>query len=249
MAIKVHLTFNSKQFLKRVRAQETPEDYQNHQPIFSQGDAADAMFYIQSGHVKLTVVSRRGKKAVVALLGAGDFFGECCLTKRSPRTSTATAISHTKIARLSQPALLRLIQREPAFARLFIAYLLSRLLRIEEDFEDQLFNSSEERLARILLLLAHFGPDSNSETVPLRINQSGLAQMVGTTRSRVSYFMNKFRKLGFIEYDGNLTVNRGLLGVIGKEKSGANSGSRDRVLPMPGPKELESFPSRVPLQL
>ena len=225
MANKLHLIFNSKQFLKRVRAQETPEDYQNHQPIFSQGDAADAMFYIQSGNVKLTVLSRRGKTAVVALLGQGDFFGECCLTRRSLRTSTATAISHTKIARLSQSALVRIIQSEPAFARLFIAYLLSRILRIEEDFEDQLFNSSEERLARILLLLAHFGPDSSSETVPLRINQANLAQMVGTTRSRVSYFMNKFRKLGFIEYDGNLTVHRGLLGVIGREKSRTEPGS------------------------
>jgi len=249
MPSKVHLVFDSKQFLRRVRAQETPEDYQNHQPIFSQGDAADAMFYIQSGNVKLTVVSRRGKKAVVALLGQGDFFGECCLTRRARRTSTATAISHTKIARVSRSDLVRLIQRTPAFARLFIAYLLSRILRIEEDFEDQLFNSSEERLARILLLLAHFGPDSDTETVPLRINQGSLAQMVGTTRSRVSYFMNKFRKQGLIEYDGNLTVHRGLLGVIGQEKTRTNSGSPDRVLSMPKPTQLESDPSLVSLQL
>ncbi|MGD0695375.1 MAG: Crp/Fnr family transcriptional regulator [Terriglobia bacterium] len=216
MANNGNLIFNSKEFFKRVRTQKTTEDYQNQQPIFSQGDAADAMFYIQSGYVKLSVVSQRGKKAIVAVLGRGDFFGECCLTERSSRTSTATAIDHTTIARVNKGAILRIIQQEPAFARLFIAYLLSRVARIEAAFEDQLFNSSEQRLARILLLLAHFGPDSTSETVLLKISQASLAQMVGTTRSRVSHFMNKFRTLGFIDYTGNggLTVNSGLPSVL-----------------------------------
>lgn len=216
MANNGNLIFNSNEFLKRVRTQKTTEDYQNQQPIFSQGDAADAMFYIQSGYVKLSVVSERGKKAIVAVLGQGDFFGEGCLTNRSSRTSTATAIDHTTIARVDKRSVLRIIHQEPAFARLFIAYLLSRMVRIEEAFENQLFNSSEQRLARILLLLAHFGPDSTSESVLLRISQDGLAQMVGTTRSRVSHFMNKFRMLGFIDYTGNgtLTVNRGLPSVL-----------------------------------
>ncbi len=216
MANKVNMIFNSKEFLKRVRTQKTTEDYQNQQPIFSQGDAADAMYYIQSGYVKLSVVSQRGKKAVVAVLGRGDFFGEGCLTQRSPRTSTATAIDHTTIARVSRRAIIRLIHRERAFARLFIAYLLSRMVRVEEDFENQLFNSSEQRLARILLLLAHFGKESRAETIIPSLDQENLAQMVGTTRSRVSHFMNKFRKLGFVEYDSGmkLTVNSGLLSVV-----------------------------------
>jgi CRP/FNR family cyclic AMP-dependent transcriptional regulator len=235
MANNGNLIFNSKDFLKRVRTQETTEDYQNQQPIFSQGDPADAMFYIQSGYVKLSVVSQRGKKAVVAVLGRGDFFGEGCLTNGSPRTSTATAIHHTTIARVNKRDILRIIHQEPAFARLFIAYLLSRMVRVEEAFEDQLFNSSEQRLARILLSLAHFGPDSTSETVRLKISQDSLAQMVGTTRSRVSHFMNKFKRLGFIDYNGSLTVHRGLLGMVGHHTSWANSGSQGRGPSMTGP--------------
>jgi CRP-like cAMP-binding protein len=210
------LKFNSRNFLKRVGAQKTTREYQDRQTIYSQGDTADAMFQIQNGSVKLVVVSPRGKKAVIAILGPGDVFGEGCLVNRSLRKSTASAIQLSTIACVKKGPLLRLIHQEPAFAKLFISYLLSRMGRIEEDFVDRLFNFSEKRLARILLLLTSFGPESRDGTAFPRINQENLAQMVGTTRSRVSHFMNKFRKLGFVDYhgDGALTVHRGLLGGV-----------------------------------
>jgi CRP-like cAMP-binding protein len=174
------------------------------------------MFYIQTGNVKLEIASQRGKKAVIAILGPGDVFGEGCLGNRPLRISTALAIQTSTIARVQKGVLVRLIQQEPAFAKLMIAYLLSRMVRVEEDFVDRLFNFSEKRLARILLLLTSFGPESRDGTACPKISQEHLAQMVGTTRSRVSHFMNKFRKLGFVEYHSNgaLTVHRGLLGGI-----------------------------------
>jgi CRP-like cAMP-binding protein len=207
------LTFNSRNFLKSIGTQNTTREYQDRQAIYSQGDAADAMFCIQNGNVKLVVASPRGKQAVLAILGPGDVFGEGCLAKQSLRMSTATALQPSTIARVNKGALIRLIHQEPAFAKLFISYLLSRMGRVEEDFVDRLFNCSERRLARILLLLARFGKESRAETAFPRINQESLAQMVGTTRSRVSHFMNKFRKLGFVDYNGNgaLTVHGDLL--------------------------------------
>ena len=210
------LTFNSRNFLKSIGTQKTTREYQDRQAIYSQGDAADAMFCIQNGNVKLVVASPRGKQAVIAILGPGDVFGEGCLAKQSLRMSTATALQPSTIARVNKGALIRLIHQEPAFAKLFISYLLSRMGRVEEDFVDRLFNCSERRLARILLLLARFGKESRAETAFPRINQESLAQMVGTTRSRVSHFMNKFRKLGFVDYNGNgaLTVHGDLLSVV-----------------------------------
>jgi len=207
------LTFNSRNFLKRIGTQKTTREYQDRQVIYSQGDAADAMFHIQNGSVKLVVASPRGKQAVIAILGPGDVFGEGCLINQSLRMSTATAIQLSTIACVKKGPLVRLIHQEPAFAKLFISYLLSRMGRVEEDFVDRLFNFSEKRLARILLLLTNFGKESGDGTAFPRINQEHLAQMVGTTRSRVSHFMNKFRKLGLVDYAGNgaLTVHSGLL--------------------------------------
>jgi CRP-like cAMP-binding protein len=210
------LTFNSRSFLKRVGAQKTTREYQDRQAIYAQGDSADAMFHIQNGSVKLVVASPRGKQAVIAILGPGDVFGEGCLVNRALRMSTATAIQLSTISCVKKGILIRLIHQEPAFAKLMISYLLSRMVRVEEDFVDRLFNFSEKRLARILLLLTNFGAEGGDGTAFPRINQEYLAQMVGTTRSRVSHFMNKFRKLGFVDYNGDsaLTVHRGLLGTV-----------------------------------
>lgn len=208
------LVFNSRDFFKKIGAQNITRRYRNQQDIFSQGDAADGMFYIQNGNVKLTVQSNRGKKAVLAILGRGDCFGVGCLGEQSLRTSTATTIQQSTITLVKKDTLIRIIHQDPVFGKLMISYLLSRLGRIEEDFVDQLFNSSEERLARVLLRLAHFGKNGKPERVVPKINQEILAQMVGTTRSRVSHFMNHFRKLGFIEYNGRLMIRRGLLSVV-----------------------------------
>ena len=210
------LTFNSRNFLKRIGTHKTTQYYQDRQIIYSQGAAADAIFHIQTGNVKLEIASQRGKKAVVAVLGPGDMFGEGCLGNRSRRISTASAIQPSMIARVNKGAMARLIHRDPAFTKLFISYMISRMVRGEEDFVDRLFNFSEKRLARILLLLAHFGKGSQAETELPRINQEHLSQMVGTTRSRVSHFMSKFRKLGFVDYNGNgaLTVHRDLLSEV-----------------------------------
>ena len=211
------LTLSSRSFLKRIgRAKKTTGDYQDRQAIYSQGDEADSMFYIESGKVKLEIASVRGKKAVIAILGPGDVFGEGCLGNRAQRISTASAIQISKISRVSKAALIRLIHREPAFAELFISYMISRMVDFEEDFVDRLFNFSEKRLARILLMLANGGEDGQVQQPFPPFNQEHLAQMVGTTRSRVSHFMNKFRKLGLIDYHGNgaLTVHRNLLSAL-----------------------------------
>jgi CRP/FNR family transcriptional regulator, cyclic AMP receptor protein len=208
------LGFDPKTFLTRIENGKTTRKYRNKQVVFSQGDAADAVFYIESGKVKLTVVSTRGKEAVIGLLEPGSFFGEGCLASQSLRMSTASAAEPSSIIRLERGTMVGLLHREPDFTERFTAYLLSRNVRIEEDLVDQLFNSSEKRLARILLLLAHFGKEPRPETVIAKVSQETLAAMVGTTRSRVSHFMNRFRKMGFIHYNGGLQVHSGLLTVV-----------------------------------
>jgi CRP/FNR family cyclic AMP-dependent transcriptional regulator len=208
------LAFDPKAFLTRIENGKTTRDYRTRQVIFSQGDAADAVFYIQSGKVKLTVVSTRGKEAVIGVLEQGSFFGEGCLAAQPLRMSTASAIQPSRIMRVGKSTMVRVLHRQPEFAEHFTAYLLSRNVRIEEDLVDQLFNSSEKRLARILLLLAHFGKESRPESVIPKVSQETLAAMVGTTRSRVSYFMNRFRKMGFIQYNGGLEVHSALLTVV-----------------------------------
>jgi len=209
-----HVAFDPDLLLKKLDGGKTVQNYRDKQSIFSQGDPADAVFYIQKGKVKITVVSKRGKEAVVAILQEGDFFGEGCLSAQPLRISTANALQRATVMRLEKKMMVGLLHKEPEFAEMFIAYLLSRNIRIEEDLVDQLFNSSEKRLARLLLLLAHYGKDSKPETVLPKMSQETLAEMVGTTRSRVSYFMNKFRKMGFIDYNGSLHVHSALLTVV-----------------------------------
>jgi CRP-like cAMP-binding protein len=203
-------------FLAGISRGKTVLEYGANRPIFSQGDPADSVWYLQQGKVKLAVTSRQGKEAIVSVLGDNEFFGEGCLAGQPLRISAATALSDCTLYRIEKALMVRLLHEQHGISELFITYLLSRHTRYEEDLVDQLFNSSEKRLARILLLLAHFGKESRTETVHPGINQEHLAQMVGTTRSRVSHFMNKFRTLGFIDYAGNgaLTVNNGLLSVI-----------------------------------
>ena len=205
------LSFNSGTFLKKIGRRKTSREYRNKEIVFSQGDVADAIFYVEAGDVKLTVVSKRGKKAVIAIFRQGDFFGEGCLETASLRMSSATAVHLALITRVEKATIVRIIHDDPMFARLFIAHLISRVVRIEEDFVDQLFNSSEKRLARTLLLLARFGTHSKPHSADLKVSQGTLAEMIGTTRSRVSFFMNRFRKLGLIDYNGSLQVHRELM--------------------------------------
>jgi CRP-like cAMP-binding protein len=182
--------------------------------IFSQGQPADAVFYVRKGKIKLVVTSKQGKQAVVAILGADEFFGEGCLNGEAVRLATARALTESEVMRLEKSEMIRVLHAEPAFAEMFVAHLLTRTSRIQEDLVDQLFNSSEKRLARTLLLLANFGKDDAPQPVSTKISQATLAGIVGTTRSRVSSFMNKFRKLGFIHYNGELKVNSSLLNVV-----------------------------------
>src|SRR6202030_2768159 len=214
MKRKGKLPFDPKVFLSKVNGGRTISDYQTNQIVYSQGDPSDSVFFIQSGKVKKIVVSEQGKEAVVALLGNGDFFGEGCLAGETRRLATVSAMTKGVIARISKADITRVIHEEPAFAELFIAHLLARNSRVEEDLVDQLFNSSEKRLARVLLLLANFGKEGTPEPVIAKISQETLAEMIGTTRSRVSFFMNKFRKLGFIRYNGSIEVHSSLLNVI-----------------------------------
>ena len=206
--------FDPKVFLAKVGQGKTHVEHQKNQRVFSQGEAAEAIFFIQRGKVKLTVVSKQGKEAVIAILGAGDFFGEGCLAGQTLRMSTVTTISECSIVRFEKADTVRVLHDEPAFSELFLHYLLSRNIRIEEDLVDHLFNSSEKRLARVLLLLANFGKEGKPETVIPKISQETLAEIIGTTRSRVSFFMNRFRKLGFIAYNGHLEVHSSLLNVV-----------------------------------
>jgi len=206
--------FNLDKFLSRAGDGRTISDLAKDTMVFRQGDPATSVFYIQKGKVKLTVISKTGKEAVIAVLGAGDFFGEGCLTTQLFRMSTATALSECSIMRLEKAVVIDTLHDEPAFSEVLLSYMLTRTIRIEEDLVDQLFNSSEKRLARALLLLANFGKEGQPESVIPKISQETLADMIGTTRSRVSFFMNKFRKMGFIEYNGTLRVHSSLLNVV-----------------------------------
>jgi CRP-like cAMP-binding protein len=210
MATKIRPSFDPKSFLAMVGEGRGIGEYRKGQIVFSQGDPADAVFYIQSGKVKLTVVSEQGKEAVVAMLGTNDFFGEGCLAGQMRRIATVATMTDSVIVRLEKAAIVRVIHREPAFSGMFIAHLLARAIRVEADLVDQLFNSSEKRLARLLLLLANFGKDEKPEPILAKISQETLADMIGTTRSRVSFFMNKFRKLGLIDYNGGNGGNGGI---------------------------------------
>ena len=210
MTDKDSLAFNYLGLAKSVDTRSTTQEYRSGQTIFDQGDKADAIFYIRNGNAKLTVVSKSGKKAVIAILRCGDFFGESCLTSRTLRTSSATAIRASTIIRVKRSEIVRILQHDPAFAKLFTSHLLFRIGRIEEDLVDQVCNSSEKRLARLLLILADFGRQAEPESGIPKVDQETLAEMVGTTRSRVSYFMNRFRTKGYIDYNGSLHVHEAL---------------------------------------
>ncbi len=214
MKVERKLPFDAKSFLAKVEAGKTKSELRNRQTVFSQGDPADAVFYIQKGKIELRVVSEHGKEAILAILGLGDFFGEGCLAGQPLRMSTAVAVTECSLMRLEKSAMIEVLHDEPVFSALFVSYLLTRNIRIEADLVDQLFNSSEKRLARLLLLLANFGKDGKPEPVIPKVSQETLAEMIGTTRSRVSFFMNKFRKLGFIQYNGGLSVHSSLLNVV-----------------------------------
>jgi CRP-like cAMP-binding protein len=208
--------FDPKTFLSTIDGGRGIAAFPTKQTIFVQGDPSDAVFYIQKGKVKLTVLAKSGKEATIGILNEGDFFGEGCLTGQPLRLSSATAMSDCSVMRIDKKSTMEVLHREHAFSDMFVAYLLTRNLRYEEDLVDQLFNSSEKRLARVLLLLAHFGKDGKPEVAIPKISQQTLAEMVGTTRGRVSFFMNRFRKLGFVEYDGGsgLQVHSSLLSVV-----------------------------------
>jgi CRP/FNR family cyclic AMP-dependent transcriptional regulator len=215
MAVKrPAIDFDSSLFLSKIGAAKTTRHYESQEVVFSQGDSADAVHYIQAGRVQLTVVSTQGKEAVVAMLDRGAFFGEGCLAGQSLRIATAKTLQPSTVVRVAKPVMVSLLHREPEFAERFIAHLLSRNIRIEADLVDQLFNSAEKRLARLLLLLAHYGKESQPETLVPQVSQETLAAMIGTTRSRVSHFMNRFKKLGFIHYNGGLQVHSSLLTIV-----------------------------------
>jgi CRP-like cAMP-binding protein len=214
MAIRTRPSFEPKSFLAKVGEGRSIGKYEKDRPVFAQGDAADAVFYIQKGKVKVTVVSQQGREAVVAILGTNEFFGEGCLAGQMKRIATVVAMTASVIVRLEKAAIVRVIHQEPAFSEMFITHLLGRAIRVEADLVDQLFNSSEKRLARLLLLLANFGKEGKPEPIIAKISQETLAEMIGTTRSRVSFFMNKFRKLGFIDYNGGIEVHSSLLNIV-----------------------------------
>jgi CRP/FNR family transcriptional regulator, cyclic AMP receptor protein len=215
MANKQKPSFDPKLFLAKVGKGRSIGRYRKDQIVFSQGDPADAVFYIQSGKAKVTVVSEQGKEAVVAILGPDGFFGEGCLAGQPRRMATVSTIAEGVFMRLEKASVVRIIHDEPAFSEIFIVHLLARAIRVEEDLVDQLFNSSEKRLARMLLLLANFGKDGRPEPVIANVSQETLAEMIGTTRSRVSHFMNKFRELGLIDYNnGQIEVHSSLLNVV-----------------------------------
>jgi len=206
--------FDLQHFLAKAGAGRSVTSFRPNDTVFAQGDPADAVFYIQEGQVKLTVVSPQGKEAVIALLSGGDFFGEGCLAGQATRAAGATALSNCSLMRVAKEALIKALREQPAFSEIFLMHLLARNIRVEADLVDQLFNSSEKRLARVLLLLANFGKSGEPHKEIPKINQETLAEIIGTTRSRVSFFMNRFRKLGFIEYNGTLKVHSSLLNVL-----------------------------------
>jgi CRP/FNR family cyclic AMP-dependent transcriptional regulator len=207
-------TFDPQIFLATVGEGRTLATYQKNQIVFSQGDVADSVFYVETGKVKISVLSEQGKEAVVAIHGPENFFGEGCLTGQPRRLATAAAMAETIVMRIDKASIVRVLHDEPRFAELFMSYLLTRNARVEEDLVDHLFNSSEKRLARLLLLMANFGKESRPDPVLAKISQETLAEMVGTTRPRINMFMNKFRELGFIEYNGDLKVHSSLLDVV-----------------------------------
>ena len=211
--------FDPKAFLGRAEPGRAIERYQKNQKIFSQGDVAESVFFIHKGKVKITVLSEYGKEAVVGIFSEGQFFGEACLEEAAAiRTTTSHAMEDCLITSITKPAMLAALTSEPKFSTFFIAYLLSRNSRIEDDLIDQLFNSSERRLARLLLLLANFGEDGGAQPIAIDFSQETLAEMIGTTRSRVSFFMNKFRKKGYIDYNGKIEVHRSLLDAVLRDK-------------------------------
>lgn len=212
------LPFDPKAFLSKVNGGRTTSEYRTNQVVYRQGDPADSVFYVQKGKVKVTVISEQGKEAVVAVLEAGSFFGEGCMAGQVLRLATVAAMTECTTTRITKSEIVGVVHNEPAFAELFISHLLARNSRIEEDLVDQLFNSSEKRLARTLLLLANFGKESKPESVLAKISQETLAEIIGTTRSRVSFFMNKFRRLGFIDYNGHIEVHTSLLNLVLHEK-------------------------------
>ena len=224
--------FDLKAFLSKIGDGHTPIAYRKSHVVFSQGDDADAVFYIQKGTAKVTVISQHGKEAIVAILGVNDFFGEGCLAGQKKRISSVMALTDCSIIRFDKKKIVKLIQEEPRFSDMFMAYLLGRTIRVEADLVDQLFNSSEKRLARLLLLLVNFGQENDVRPRITKTSQETLAEMIGTTRSRVSFFMNKFRRLGFIDYNGHIEVHRSLLNVvlheqphIAGDKVGSTSGN------------------------
>jgi len=207
-------TFNPQTYLNQVGNGKTTLKCTKKQILFSQGDMADAVFYLQVGKVKLSVVSPHGKEAVIVILESGSFFGEGCLAGQLVQLATATTIDVARIVRIDKPSMLRLLKEDRTFSALFLTYMLARNVRIQEDLVDQLFNSSEKRLARVLLLMAQFGKEGKPEVVIPKISQETLAEMIGTTRSRVSFFMNRFKKMGLIHYDGGLHVHSSLLNIV-----------------------------------
>ena len=207
-------TFDAQIFLAKMGHGKTILEFDKGQNVFEQGDAADTVYYIQKGSIKLTVLSDQGKEAVVGILEPGQFFGEGCLNGHKLRISTTTAMENCIVTAITKPAMIAALHDEPTFSELFMAYLLTRNSRIEEDLIDQLFNSSERRLARMLLLLANFGKEGSPQPISPHVSQETLAEMIGTTRSRVSFFMNKFRKLGLISYNGHIEVNSSLLSAV-----------------------------------
>jgi CRP/FNR family transcriptional regulator, cyclic AMP receptor protein len=227
-ALKKKIPFDVQTFLSTVNGGRTVKTYRKNEKIYSQGDPADAVFYIQEGKVKVCVLSESGKEAVVALHAKGDFFGEGCLTAQPLRLATVMAMTTCVVMRLDKAAVVKVLQEEPRFSEAFMAFLLARKARVEEDLVDQLFNSSEKRLARVLLLLANFGKEGKPEPVIAKISQETLAELVGTTRSRVSTFMNKFRQLGFIKYNGDLEIHNSLLNVVLHDKPQIRRSGREK---------------------
>jgi CRP-like cAMP-binding protein len=213
-AKKAKATFDPKAFLATVNHGRTIEKYAKGAVVFAQGGRADAVFFAQKGRIKIVVESERGKEAVVAILGQGEFFGEGCLIGQPSRLATATAMIESEVMRVGKAEMIRVLHAEPSFGELFMAHLLTRNSRVEADLVDQLFNSSEKRLARTLLMLANFGKEGGPQPITTRISQETLAEIIGTTRPRVSFFMNKVRKLGFIDYNGHLQVHSSLLSVV-----------------------------------
>jgi len=214
MARTTEAVFDPKAFLASVNRNHTVSNLLKDEVIFRQSTAADAVFYIQKGKIKIVVASSQGKEAVVGILGVGDFFGEGCLIGQPLRLATAKAMTESRVVRVGKPEMVRILHAEPSFAELFMTHLLTRNSRVEEDLVDQLFNSSEKRLARTLLLLANFGKPGGPQPITTPISQETLAEIIGTTRPRVSHFMNKFRKLGFINYNGHLEVHSSLLSIL-----------------------------------